>query len=333
MTETTAVSGRDGVLAVDADGPALYAVLRADLYVEPLVAADADRFRRAAEILRVAIGEHMRFTVTPDSVYSEDEQSRVIPHRPEHFAHIGDAIPELAGEQADSDMELLAAMTEGAALEDLDISMKGGTDPTTASPWSVSFWAEVLEVDTDGLFNSPALLTFSVPLSVGADSFRDLALRVASELRVRWGNIGYGYASWEYFGGEAAVEKRRAHGLRFVGFDLGFHIFHMGDLMQRIRTVSWVTLLGDALWGQLPETSRSVLERELGAKSVGSFRWIQASPAPEAGDINRLSYPAGYVELDRLLRPIRLQAGLEGEGWEDRELDTWLRRFELAPPG
>lgn len=320
----------DGVLASDVDGPSLYAVLRADIYVEPLLAGDAAAFYRVAEILRQALGEHLTWSVTPEAEYSEDEQSRVVPFAEDHLRHIGDAVPLLAGEPADSDIEALAAMIEGTALEDVDVSMKGGTHPTTASPWTVSFWAEVAEVYPDGLFDSPAVLSFTVPRSFGEIAFRDLALQIASTLRVRWASVGYGYASWEYFGGESAVTARRAHALRYVGFDLGFHVFCLGSLMSEIRTVSWCTLVGDSLWSRLADVAHAELLRDFGARRVGSAWLLQASPLPEAGDINRLQLPPGYVALDQLLRPIRMAKGLEGEGWDDRELDRWLCRFERS---
>jgi hypothetical protein len=212
--------------------------------------------------------------------------------------------------------------------------MKGGDDVETASPFTVAYWAEVTEVTVDAGYRALPVLSFTVPTGWGADAFAKLAQEVAGALRVRWGNVGYTYADWDIYGGNVAERAKVAHAKRFFGYDTGESVRCMDAFYARLRSVSWLTLVGSTLASELPPGRTDELTRSplLRVSQAASGLVVQAGPAPNRCDINRLALAPEYVEADRLLRDIRAQtaAGLLWIGWADEaEIERWLRRFEV----
>ncbi len=279
----TALLPMPELLASNTLGPAVYAVLRAELHLEPLCTADIDGITRALSCLRDAIGDQLRYSVNSKG------NSRVVRYQAKHFDNITAWCRTLLGETP-ADMKALVRMAQNGDLYGADVSFKGegvGDDAAaTASPWTVSYWA-----DLEGVYT---MLSFTVPLSFPLARFADLVAAFASSLRVRWGNAGFGYATWEYFGGQAPPPEHVKH---HPGFDHGEHVGKMVALQEKMRAVSWLNLLGPELWSRLSDTQRDEVTKTCQPQQTGECLLIRAAPQPD---------PSGkdYAALRALLTPI-----------------------------
>jgi hypothetical protein len=311
------------VVARDAGGnPSVYAVLRADLHLEPLRLEDRERMHAALEKVRAAIGPQLRYSV------NSKRGSRVVRHQPKHFADIDAWVVSLTPQTHQDTLPLLKSMmdTTGGPLT-CDVSFKGAAEgpdaPGVASPWTLSLWGESTFTGNEGMgLEAHTLLSFSVPLAFSLGAFQNLVARVASGLRLRWGTAGLGYATWEYLS-RGGQQQTHAHALANLGFDRGDHANHMAKLHEHIRSVGWIVVVGPALWARLPEENRRALATMCSVARVGECTWIRASEAPQN---ENGTPPAALVALDRLLRPIRLPSVVDD--WSTAGLDPWLRRLE-----
>ena len=63
--------------------------------------------------------------------------------------------------------------------------------------------------------------------------------------------------------------------------------------------------------------------------SAGDATVLVAGERPEGGDVNRVRWPAAYLEADAIVRPVRAREGLSCyEAWTERTTSEWLGRFE-----
>ncbi|AGP36439.1 type VI immunity family protein [Sorangium cellulosum] len=326
------VKGDDPSLLAEQDGePRLHRVLGAYLHLEPLEADDEDRLDRASARLAAALGPELRWT-----------HASVLPgvqrYRPTDLDFISGSVSALPQPQTGRTLEeqFLAADLGQLARNDLEVHIQGGDNPEAAHPISIRCWAEIVGIiPGDANYTFFPVLAFTVPETWPLDALRQLVLDTAAELRVRWGNLGLTYASWDVYDVETAARARYAHARRHPGFDVGEYVRCVHWFHEKIRTVSWITILGPTMIAELRPEQRVALDRRplLYTGSVGPNLVIQAGAAPEAGDRNRLNFPPAYAEVDRVLRPQRASRGADMlwlNPWKEATIEEWLRRFEGA---
>lgn len=308
--------------------PGAFAVLRCDLHLEPLVFADRQGIASALAVLREALGDRLAYTV------DSRRGARVVRHRSEHFDDLVDGVAFLTPESDAKATPLMRATAEtptgGPWI--VDVAFKGpsaGDDaPGEASPWTLSFYSEVAYPrGAPYVPTVPALLSFSVPLTFPRARFQNLVARVASSLRVRWGNAGLGYATWSYL--RHSRGEHELHAAQHPSFDRGDHEGHMPALLECVRSVSWLTLVGAVLWARLPEASRDALVADFDVSRVDACVMVRVPTVPDAG---ACEVPDAYARVDALIRAIRLHTIDESYAGESRGLPGWLKRFETHAP-
>ncbi|HMA94029.1 MAG TPA: type VI immunity family protein, partial [Polyangiaceae bacterium] len=172
----------------------------------------------------------------------------------------------------------------------------------------------------------------TVPVDVDLEAFAALFDALRKVLRIRWGNAGYTYSSWEVLERYAGARAIYAHARRYCGFDVGQSVRQLERFCDAIRTVNWLTAAGPELTAKLEAVRPvgldasnliTVLRDEHGLL-------VRAGQTPQIGDVNRLEFPPPYAASDRLLRPIRAtQANFLGR-WDERSTEAWLSRFERS---
>jgi hypothetical protein len=304
-------------------------VLGAYFHLEPLIHEDAERLERACDRLADALGDELRWSAS-------SFRHGVRPYRRRDLDYIlgstvGLVTPAMEGSTVE---RITAANLAKIPMLDYHVRCKGGDDPGVASPVSLTYWSDVPEVDGGDRYQVYAVLSFTVPEVWPLDRFRALVVDTAAELRLRWGNAGWTYTSWDVYDIATAPKARYAHAQRYLGFDVGEHVRSMRQFHRRMRTVSWLTVLGPSLVGELTEAQHAAIQASpfLSTAPVGAGLVIEAGARPEEGDRNRLEYPRGYMELDRILRPQRA-AGADGAiwlgPWDEASIRAWLCRFEI----
>jgi hypothetical protein len=327
---------RDGLLASEADVPSLYAVLRADIYLEPVTDADAEPLRQAGIQLASLFGDKLHFTLNWNR---NSLHPRVVRYQAKHVNHFADAIGVLTGTKYGDKFNRMVAM--GEFHHEVDIALKGNWPPggvketDAASPWGLLFQGEISDALVNNTLPAPAVLSWSVPASFDLPKFAESVTAVASGLRVSWGVAGYGYASWDYT--TPGLRRPRnhlpalfAHAKAHSGFDVGLHYGYLQELRECIRTVNWLTLIGPRLRPQIEGHTQDGIELH----RTKAFALLRASKGPLRGVDE--SERAAYAAVDALVRPIRLSRGIEGNAlrracggyFKSAEAEVWLRRFE-----
>ena len=336
----------DGLLASDESGvPSLYAVLRADLYLEPVIDADADPIRHAVTRIVSLLGDNLHYTLNWNR---NSMRPRVIRYHAKHAKHFADAIGVLTGTKYGDKFGRM--LVTGEFHQEVDIAIKGPPrlpaggketkETDAASPWGVLFQGEIADAPVDDALPAPAVLSWSVPVSLDLRNFAESVTYVASGLLVSWGVAGYGYASWDYASSSALARERRSHlpalythANDHMGFDVGLHHGYLQDLQENIRTVNWLTLVGPRLRSRIKGTADDRIEMH----RTEAFTLLRASERPHTGGDE--GGRAAYAAVDALLRPIRLSGGMEGNAlrkacggyFNSADAEAWLRRFEAGP--
>lgn len=126
---------------------------------------------------------------------------------------------------------------------------------------------------------------------------------------------------------------------RFPGFDfpsaVGF-TREVGGVADRIKSVSWLTALGDDLVAQLGGLAmmRQALEPACTVHAYDGGVVIQAGPTPRLGDTHSNDIPAEYRLAARFTRPLRFEAYDEGLFRVPKDLNKreetlkWISRFD-----
>ncbi|SOQ02364.1 DUF3396 domain-containing protein [Pseudomonas syringae] len=142
---------------------------------------------------------------------------------------------------------------------------------------------------------------------------------------------GHQYLPWEF---------RLAQDFSGLMVDPGPHIESL-RLLDRIKGVSWYTVLGDAFVRQLGGSDK--MRGEMSAHSEIVFHTyrngliIRAGEVPELGG-RGLPPPQPYVTVNRMIKPIRLQDTgnlhpylAPGIGFTDETTAQWYARFDEKP--
>ncbi|WP_343641949.1 type VI immunity family protein [Roseateles sp.] len=126
---------------------------------------------------------------------------------------------------------------------------------------------------------------------------------------------------------------------RFPGFDFPTAVdftLEVDDVHDRIKSVNWLTALGDELVAQLGglATMREALEPACTVHAYDGGVVIQAGPTPRLGDTHADDIPAEYRLAARFTRPVRFEDYDEGLFRVPKDLDKraetlkWIRRFD-----
>jgi Protein of unknown function (DUF3396) len=126
---------------------------------------------------------------------------------------------------------------------------------------------------------------------------------------------------------------------RFPGFDFPSTIeftAEVGAVHNRIKSVNWLTALGDELVAQLGglATMRQALEPACTVHAYDGGVVIQAGPTPRLGDAHANDIPAEYRLAARFTRPVRFEDYDEGLFRVPKDLNkreetlSWVRRFD-----
>ncbi|WP_244108363.1 type VI immunity family protein [Burkholderia anthina] len=193
-------------------------------------------------------------------------------------------------------------------------------------------------------------LTFSVPvpfLVAHPQAFQRLFVDFAKRLNVYNGYAGFA-VNLSLPEAEANTPTEYWLARRYIALDVGNPLLNATHLRTKLKTVSWLTCLNQAMLEQVGGISalRSELPPDWFAfYDVNGGVVIQAGPEPEAGGATDEAgkgppiAPANYVVLNNALKTVRaatvwrLQRGLMGSGAPyfdtTAESDDWLRRFDV----
>lgn len=310
-------------LASHGTTPYLFPALVVHLHLEPLAPEDAARLDRAADLVRDWIGAELRHTL-------HSRVGRVEPFRAEDLDYMAEYPATLDFEAEggpDDDAFVAAGLLAAARRHELGLACHAGTKRFDASPTTFRFWAEVPGFGPGPRLRARASMKVSVPVDAPQGDFRARAVELASCLRLRWGAAGLGYAANETQWYKQSDRAIYAHARRHPGFDVGHYVAHGAEFHEWVRTVNWLTFLGPTLVARLPAPPRPT--RLVTVDRAGDATLLVAGDRPEPGDVNRVRWPAAYLEADAIVRPVRAGEGVSFyEAWTERTTGEWLRRFE-----
>ncbi|WP_437641898.1 type VI immunity family protein [Sorangium sp. So ce854] len=312
-------------LAARLGKPVLYAALGATFHLELLEPDDAGRLDELSAMVMDWIGPYLRaqfgsFLDVPE------------PFHPRVLDYVA-SLPEQLDEPAPLDdvvADAFRAQLARRVRTDYHVYVSGAEDHWRASPFTYELWAEMPDEHVHkGHIAAYAAVRVTVPESWPLADFRARVLAMAGALRLRWGAAGLTYAHFLPGDPSFGVHTIWAHARRHVGFDVPFLARNVVPLHDAIRSVSWLTFVGPALAAQ--RSAPLVRSGAVDVTAAGDNVVLAAGPAPQRGDVNRLDYPAAYVQADQMLRPLRMSRGKELSflgPWTEDDITGWLRRFE-----
>jgi hypothetical protein len=113
---------------------------------------------------------------------------------------------------------------------------------------------------------------------------------------------------------ELGMERSYPHVLwpflsRFIGLDYTWAWFMALGQQRRIKCVNWLTVIDDGMVAELG--GQGALAEALGP-DIRLYRWdggvlIRAGAEPRLGDRDADSWPADYLTVNRVLRPLRFE--------------------------
>lgn len=312
------------------DGPVLYSVLGASFHLELLEPSDGKRLEEVNELVWSWIGPYLRWQFLSSGDEIEPIRRSTLDYIPALTQRLEE--PEVGGD-GDEVWKAFESQLQRKLLTDYEVSFHGGDDEFDASPFTYELWAElpddVRQGDRSRAF---ATLRVTVPDTWPVADFQEKVLAIAQKLRLRWGVAGYSYTYWIPGYTDEAFSKLFAHARRFVGYDAPFYARSMEALHDAIRSVGWLTFIGEELAARLVAEGRPLESSKLvEVGKAGSAVVLRAGIEPSRGDVNRLDIPEAYAAADAMVRPVRLA---DGGGvvfigpWSERLITDWLRRLE-----
>ena len=202
---------------------------------------------------------------------------------------------------------------------------------------SASYYFDITSIAA-GLANEPNMplgtLLFNLPLEI-LSSPKDLAKldefvdKIAEKLDVFHGYIGLAAIPPHNYYDGAPYEYgvcRENFGLIPVTTDYLSTFYR-----YNIRSISWYTLVGRELYGQLPAGRiEPVLANhpDIKMRDIAGIKVFKIGNLPETGDIHE-DLPLDYIALNRALEPIREKYPRENMGGITREqMYYWSRRWD-----
>lgn len=180
-------------------------------------------------------------------------------------------------------------------------------------------------------------LRFMVPpehltADASADAFVDLAMDVTKPFDFLSGHGGYAV----YYDNRSQADKFAAGAhvaplmMRHPGVDIGSPMNTSLKTTDAIKGVNWLTALNasfcDALGGK--ETIRNRLSDAVQLYDVGDGLLIRAGKHPQLGNVNRGNDLPLYREVNRVVRPLRLDNHRQIHGMSMEQTETWFERFD-----
>ena len=308
----------------DGAHPKLYATLGARFHLEPLLPEDVERLERANEYVLDWIGGELRQT-------NHSFIDEITPFRPSDLDFISEYPSSLEGGESETALGEGFTGLVAQSRRGLSVAVNGGTTSLAASPFKYSFVSDVIAHD-EARMQALAVLEVHVPGDWPSEDFARRVTELSSFLRLRWGNAGWTYSHWHVSDPHPTWRRMAAHAQRHWGFDVGWVGGDLERAHARIRSVSWLTWIGDSLreeTGIDPLARAATLVR--GAPGPG-WTLLRAGATPEQGDINRLQIPPAYREADLLVRRARASDAVDWNWpeWSETRTTEWLRRFERA---
>ncbi|UHS59700.1 type VI immunity family protein [Agrobacterium vaccinii] len=178
----------------------------------------------------------------------------------------------------------------------------------------------------------------------GWDRFRELVQHWCDILQAIHGTAG---PSLLFEPAMGSIYLEDAYGLlkRFPSLDheeSGLWSNEVGDNIHKIRTINWLTVLGEPLIAEIGgrETMRTALHDERPILDCPMFDYeggtvIQAGGEPELGDLNFGFVPETYRKVAQLTKPLRFEgyrsgalAGVPKPLDNLEETRSWIARFD-----
>ena len=98
--------------------------------------------------------------------------------------------------------------------------------------------------------------------------------------------------------------------LRYPAIELDYPVNQLRDLSDKLKGVNWLTAVGDDLMRQLDKTERPPSSAILSKYNGGTL--IQLGDSVPSRNLTQNDIPENYRELDRFLKPVRVQPA---HGW------------------
>lgn len=315
-------------LASRGGAPVLFSAWGAYFHLEHLEPDDEGRLDEVNDLIWDWFGAELNLTTMSCAM-------EPMAARRKHLDYISSYAGRLdAPTQATPDQQFLINNLTKFGRNDFEVTLHGDGDERRASPFGYAFWSEIAPVSAEKTrLSARACLRFTVPDDGDADDFAARVTAIASRLRFRWGAAGFTYSMQRLHGADVPCAAIYAHARRFVGYDAGFHIRNMDKLHGHLRSVNWLTFLGEELLRRVTGDADPLTGRDqVSVSPAGPGVALRAGPAPRRGDINRLDVPQPYRVADEMVRMVRAPADSEllflGP-WSASDAGQWLERFEL----
>ncbi|MCH9688026.1 MAG: DUF3396 domain-containing protein [Deltaproteobacteria bacterium] len=242
-----------------------------------------------------------------------------------------------------------------------------GPDPAHPIAWAIQRWLDADDPDhlpeyaascSLGWTSAPSRargcsLVLTVPADHDLDDLvaRARAIAVRAGDAVAWATVGPRFVRASLHGStfDRSLPAISARARRLLGVDVGdpFGLYATA-LVQRLRTVSWMTVLGPELAAvhadSLPddwdddddlddEVHDSAASRPFEQHQWGPCRAYQAGARPSLGDVNRGETLSDLRALDSHLRGVRASTGIHlMPPWDADSSAQWLERLETDTP-
>jgi hypothetical protein len=307
----------------------LFTTLGAMFHLETLIPGDEDQLIEVHRLLDAWFGDELRWSLCS----AVERIERFVPSDFEFVTSYPSLLEVRGGYPNDPALHSLYSNLASIAVTQFGLVCKGGNpdDDSEASPYTYNFFSVIAAKPADPFLHTRAMLRFTVPIAWPLADFYARVLAVAAGLRLRWGAAGLMYSGWDIGWSAEVADGIYAHARRYSGYDTGYHVTHMADWHERLRTVSWLTFLGPEFVTRLAALGHKLEspDRSVEVISVGPNTMIRAGAQPDAGDLNRSRLPPPYVIADAMVRPLRAGSDKSFYGrWTETTTVKWLKRFE-----
>jgi hypothetical protein len=250
------------------------------------------------------------------------------------------------------DRSLVARWAKSAAKRgEYDLSVRSGSIPNSYGAWSFELsvvppmtadgrkvlealvMAGIVQADSKGPDASYVYVTVPVGRVVpNPVPFRDLVLGIASALPFRSGHAGLGLAYSSGNPEERRDEQLAAWNKRFHGLDAGSPECSAPFASSHIRGVSWLTMLDEDFVSKVGgREALDTLGPDIAIHALPRGVAIEAGSAPRLGNVDELDDMTPYVNVNKLLKPIRAGEMYPPTDMSQDDAREWLARFDALP--
>lgn len=308
-----------GLLRAVAGTPVAFSALVAQFYLAPLRGTHEATLETVCAQLNRWLGSRLRWTT--GSIVSGTER-----YNDEHLEYISTYPSNMDAEPTPGDFEELAMELRAQSLAEFAVHCYGADEIGHASPFSVSFFADIPTVTPGQPLTCASVLRLSVAEDWPLDDFEKNVCEFASMLPLQWGGAGYSVIGNENTFHEEFAATAFAQARRFPGYDLSNESLFVEEFFDQVRSVNWLTMLGPELATRVGPLKSDPL---VAISPLGNSTLLKAGAHPERGDHNWQQYPAAYRRADQLIRSVRACADLDFlEPWDEETTEQWLRRYE-----